>query len=230
MSVQIPSRYDSPPAGQFAAAIESLLRPDSRILDVGSGRRPAIAQPDRPPGTHYVGLDLSPSELARAPKGSYDEMVVADVADRRATLEQQFDLIVSWQVLEHVPSLDAAVENLRDYLRPGGRMVALLSGRFSVNGVLNTLIPAGAAAWLMHRLLGRDPETVFAAYYDRCYASALGELMRPWSEATVTPLFQGAAYFNFFLPLRSLYFAYENWAWRSGRDDLATHYLVLSRR
>lgn len=230
MSALIPSRYDSPPARQFAAAIDSILRPDSSILDVGSGRRPALAPSDRPPRTRYVGLDLSASELALAPSGSYDETIAADIAERRPELEQQFDLIVSWQVFEHVQSLERTVSNVRGYLRPGGRMVALLSGRFSINGVLNSLIPPSAAAWLMHRLLRRDPETVFPAHYDRCYARALGEVMRPWSEAEVIPLFQGGAYFNFFLPLRSLYFTYESWAWRSNHDDLATHYLILSRR
>ena len=230
MSEHIPARYDRPPADLFAAAINSILRPNSSILDVGSGRRPALAPADRPAGTRYVGLDLSASELALAPHGSYDVTIAADVAERRAGMTQQFDLIVSWQVLEHVQFLERAVSNLRDYLRPGGQMVALLSGRFSVNAVLNQLVPAAAATWLMQRLLRRDPETVFAAHYDRCYAKALGELMRPWSEAEVIPLFQGGAYFNFFLPLRSAYFAYENWAWRSSHDDLATHYLILSRR
>jgi SAM-dependent methyltransferase len=226
----IPARYDTPPAALFEAEIRSLLRPNLRILDVGSGRRPALAPADRPAETHYVGLDLSAAELAAAPSGSYDETIAADLAQRVAGLEGQFDLVLSWQVFEHVRPLDRALENLRAYLRPGGRMVALLSGRFSVNGMLNVLVPSGLAAWLMRRLLGRDPDTVFPAHYDSCYGSALTELLKPWSVAEVTPLFQGGAYFNFALPLRSAYFRYENWASRSGHANLATHYKVDSVR
>jgi hypothetical protein len=120
--------------------------------------------------------------------------------------------------------------NLRAYLRPGGRMVALLSGRFSINAMLNVLLPRGVAMWLMRRLLGRDPESVFPAYYDSCYATGLAEVMKPWSEVEVTPLFQGGAYFNFALPLRSVYFKYENWACRSSHTNLATHYRIVALR
>jgi 2-polyprenyl-6-hydroxyphenyl methylase/3-demethylubiquinone-9 3-methyltransferase len=201
-----------------------------RILDVGSGRRPALAPADRPAGTHYVGLDLSAVELAAAPNGSYDETVAADLAQRVAGLEGQFDLALSWQVFEHVRPLDRALENLRAYLRPGGRMVAVLSGRFSINALVNVLVPSGLAVWLMRRLLGRDPDSVFSAHYDSCYASALTELLKSWSVAEVTPLFQGGAYFNFALPLRSVYFRYENWASRAGRANLATHYKIDSVR
>jgi SAM-dependent methyltransferase len=227
---RIPSRYDTPPASLFDASIRSVLGPNLRILDVGSGRRPALASADRPPGTRYVGLDLSAAELAAAPIGSYDETITCDLVERREELESRFDLILSCQVLEHVRPLDRALSNLRAYLRPGGQMIALLSGRFSINGVLNVVIPAWLAAWLMQRLLRRDPETVFPAHYDSCYASALADRLQPWSAAEVVPLFQGGAYFNFALPLRAAYFVYENWAWRSGHANLATHYLVSSRR
>jgi SAM-dependent methyltransferase len=230
VSGRIPARYDTPPAELFEAEIRSVLRPNLRILDVGSGRRPALAPADRPPATYYVGLDLSAVELAAAPSGSYDETVAADLAQRVAGLEGQFDLALSWQVLEHVRPLDRALENVRAYLRPGGRMVALSSGRFSINGILNVLVPSGLAVWLMRRLLGRDPDSVFPAHYDSCYAGALAELLTPWSEAELTPLFQGGAYFNFAPPLRSMYFRYESWAWRSGHANLATHYKIVTVR
>jgi hypothetical protein len=77
---------------------------------------------------------------------------------------------------------------------------------------------------------GRDPESVFPAYYDSCYATGLAEVMKPWSEVEVTPLFQGGAYFNFALPLRSVYFKYENWACRSSHTNLATHYRIVALR
>lgn len=230
MSGRVPARYDIPPAELFAAEIRSLLRPGLRILDVGSGRRPVLAPAERPPGARYVGLDLSAVELAAAPPGSYDEAIAADVAARETELEGQFDLAVSGQVFEHVRPLHRALVNVHDYLRPGGGMVALLSGRYSINGVLNTLLPAGVAVRLMRRLLHREPGSVFPAYYDSCYESALVKLLAPWSQARVTPLFQGGAYFNFALPLRSAYFVYENWAERSGRANLATHYVIVALR
>jgi len=206
------------------------LRPNMAILDVGSGRRPALTSADRPVGSRYVGLDLSAAELRRAPAGAYDEHVVADIGEPIAELRDGFDLIVSWQVLEHVRDMQRALDHARSYLRPSGRFVALLSGRYSVFGTLNTLMPAGLGVWLLRCLLRRDPESVFPAYYDRCSGSELGHLMAAWTEAEITPLYLGASYFNFSATLRDVYLSYENWACRSGRGDLATHYMIVARR
>ena len=226
----VPARYERHPAQHFDAAVRAQLRPSIAILDVGSGRRPAIEPSARPAGCTYAGLDVSGRELALAPAGSYGEHVVADVTVPVAKLHGRFDLVVSWQVLEHVGDTGCALANMRGYLRPGGHLVALLSGRFSAFGVLNAAIPARLAVVLMRRLLQRDPQSVFPARYDRCHATGLRRLLAPWTRAEVVPIYQGAAYFNFALPLRAAYLAYENWAWRSGRANLATHYLLVAER
>lgn len=226
----IPPRYDRHPAELFEAAVQANLRPGLDILDVGSGRRPALDPGTRPPGSRYAGLDISASELELAPGGSYSDHVVADITEPVPALRGQFDLIVSWQVLEHVRDTDRALRNLHDYLRPGGRLVAILSGRFSIFGMLNSVVPASAGVWLMERLLRRPPDSVFPAHYDRCHATALTRVLGDWSAAEVRPIYQGGSYFNFCLPLRSAYFGYENWAERSGRANLATHYLIVSER
>ena len=228
MTRPIPARYDHHPADLFAEQIRAVLRPDMAILDVGSGRRPALGA--RPPDCHYVGLDLLAAELERAPAGAYDEYVVADICDPVEELRDRFDLVVSWQVLEHVRDTRAAIASAQRYLRPGGTFVALLSGRRSVNAVLNRVMPERAGVWLMRRLLHRDPETVFAAHYDQCSGAELRGIMLAWQEAEITPLYLGASYFNFATALRDVYLAYESWACRTGRDGLATHYLVVARR
>ncbi len=226
----VPARYDRHPSELFADAVRSQLRPGMAILDVGSGRRPALAPPARPPDCEYAGLDVSARELELAPAGSYATHVVADVTTPVALLRDRFDLIVSWQVLEHVSDTDRALANMRGYLRPGGRLVALLSGRFSAFGMLNAALPPRLGVVLMRRLLRRDPDSVFAAHYDRCHATALRDALTPWTRADVVPLFQGGAYFNFSRRLRAAYFVYEDWAWRSGRANLATHYLLVCER
>lgn len=230
MSRPLPARYDRHPTELFEAAIGVSLRPGMAILDVGSGRRPVLGIGDRPAGSRYVGLDLSAAELQRAPAGAYDERIVADIGEPVARLRDRFDLIVSWQVLEHVSDVQRALEHARSYLHAEGQLVALLSGRHSVNAVLNAALPAAVSAWLMRHLLGRDPETVFPAHYDRCSGSELVRLLADWTQPEITPLYLGASYFNFAATLRDVYVAYESWACRSGRSDLATHYLIVARR
>jgi SAM-dependent methyltransferase len=225
---RVPDRYARTPAMIFDAAVRERLVAGAAVLDVGSGRRPAVTGRD---GLgRYVGLDVSPGELAAAPAGAYTDTVVADLTRRVGELVGGFDLVISRQVLEHVDDLGAALENLRAYLRPGGQLAAMLSGTYAVQSVLNRLLPAPLGVRLLRGLLGRDPASVFPAHYDRCHEPELTRLLEPWAAAAVTPIYQGGAYFNFSLVLRRAYFAYEDWAARTGRADLATHYLILARR
>jgi hypothetical protein len=145
-------------------------------------------------------------------------------------LEGEFDIVVSWQVLEHVKPLAVALANIRSYLRPGGLFVAHLSGTFSPFGLANRVIPQRAAVWLMHRLLDRDPTSVFPAYYDKCWYSALESLGRCWKTFSVHPRYAGAGYFRFSPMMQRLSLAYEEWTIRSGHYNLATHYLLVGER
>lgn len=229
---RLPSRYQEETSWvvDFETRIRAAFFPGMQILDAGSGRRPALAVHSRPADCRYVGLDLSRSELEHAPGGSYDEMFVGDLTKRVAELEGRFDLIICFQVLEHVKPLDEAIENLRCYLRPGGRLVTQLSGSFAVFGIVNRLIPSGAAVWMLRNFHGRAPETVFPAYYDRCWSTSLERMLAGWSKAEVIPMWQGAAYFRFSKPLLALYVAYEEWARSVGHRDLATHYVIDASR
>ena len=156
--------------------------------------------------------------------------MIADAAERLPDLEGKFDLVTGFHVLEHVRPLTGALDNLRAYLRPGGRLVAMLSGAFAAFALANRLLPDRIGKAAMKRLMGRDPETVFHAYYDGCWYGALERSLAPWSHAEIVPIFQGAEYFNFSPPLRRTYLAYENWAARGRHLNLATHYLVEASR
>lgn len=224
----LPARYRESWRKDFEALLIPALASNVRVLDVGSGRKPALESARRSRSCHYVGLDLSAKELAEAPPGSYDEVWVSDLVRREPALVGQFDLVVSWQVLEHVKPLPAAIENIRSYLVPGGRFVAALSGSNSAFAIANRLIPDRVGAWLMERFLNRNPETVFHAHYDRCSRSGLDTVLRGWKSVEIVPVFCGASYFNFFPPLRSLYLMYENWAERGKHENLATHYILYA--
>jgi SAM-dependent methyltransferase len=225
---KLPERYRSESYVGFRDRIEASLRAGVAILDAGSGANPCLPPAERPRGCRYVGLDLSRSELLRAPKGSYDEIVVGDLRRRMAELELRFDLVVSWFALEHVKPLAAAVRNLLCYLKPGGRLVAVLAGAFSPASVLNRLIPLRLARPMLARLFDRDPGSVFPAHYDRCWHSALVDLLEEdgWDSAEVVPLYLGARYLESWSPLLAAYLAYEEWALLTGRSNLAPYYLV----
>lgn len=211
---------------EAAKRLAECLRPGCRVLDVGAGRSPFIPVDERPDGCTYVGLDISAEELRSAPAGAYDDVVVGDVTRPVPALADSFDLVVSWQLLEHVRPLDGAFETIRASLRPGGRFIGQLSGRYSFFALAGRMLPAGAAKMALRIAQGRDPATVFPAYYDRCWASALRSLLAGWSHAEVAPHFAGDPYLTRSRLLLAANAAYEQWAMRRGHDDLATHYMI----
>lgn len=214
----------------FDDAATPFLATNVVVLDIGSGRQPTISPEDRPAACRYVGFDISEGELELAGEDAYDGIVVGDIAKHDPSLAGRFDLALSWQVLEHVRPVDRAFANIYSYLRPGGVVVAQLSGKFSLFAFANQLVPRSVGLRLLHRLLGRDARTVFPAYYHRCYATALERTLIDWSDVRIVPRFRGASYFTFSPTVQELYLRYEDWAMRGGRDNLATHYLVVAKK
>lgn len=229
--VKLPVRYQTGWRGPFDERIRARLGDDMTVLDVGSGRNPTIALPERPPHTRYVGLDASAEELRMAGPGAYDEVIVADVTTLVPELVGSTDLAVSWQVFEHVEPLGAALDNLHAYLKPGGTLIALFSGSWSVFGIVNRLIPNAVGSRLVERSMRRHGDKpVFPAHYDGCTHRALRRLTVQWSGVEIHPLFRGATYFHFSRLLTRSYVAYENAVRRASLTDLATHYLLIAHR
>lgn len=214
----------------FRSRIEARLRPDMRILDVGAGRQPVLRLDERPQGCHYTGLDSSERELSRAPEGSYSESVVADITDYQPGLEESFEMIVSWQVLEHVKPLEVAFGNMHAYLQPGGQIVAFLSGAFSVFALANRLLPDRVGRRVVADIMNRDPDTVFPARYDQCSLHGLQRILVPWNDWEIAPAWGGARYLSSLPAAQRAYRRYESWAERQGHDALATHYLIVATK
>jgi SAM-dependent methyltransferase len=224
---KLPARYFEPGwTGEFQRLLHEAVGPGMTVLDLGSGRNPAVQPADRAGGITYVGLDLSSAELQRAPTGAYDETYVADARTHVIELDERFDTVLSFQVLEHVRPLDHVVANVRRYLRPGGRFVAQFSGTFSVFGVINKIVPQRIGTWSLEKLLQRHPESIFPAHYHHCYHTKIRKIFDGWTTVRIVPIYAGASYLHFSRPLQVAYLTYENWAVRSDRRNLASHYVV----
>lgn len=226
----LPPRYAEWWHREFNARIDASLRPGMSILDVGAGCRPTVPRYRCPEGCRYVGLDFSRAELEKAPAGGYDDAIVADATEHINSLDGSFDLVLSYLVLEHVASLPEAFNNIRSYLVPGGKFLAYFSGTFSAFGLANRVLPSAVSAALLKSLLGRDHETVFPAFYDQCWASAIEGALRSWTTFEVRPMWFGAGYFGFLRPLQAAYIGYEEWARVRSHKNLAPYYLVEATR
>jgi hypothetical protein len=141
-------------------------------------------------------------------------------------LVERVDLAVSWQVLEHVQDFGRSLENARSYLRPGGTLLSMLSGRNACFAVLNRIIPEKLGVFAMARLLNRPPDSVFRANYDGCTYDAIHKHLDTWSSVEVIPFFRAAEYLSFSRLAQRAYLLYENRVMQANKRNLATHYLI----
>ncbi len=139
------------------------------------------------------------------------------------------DLIISWQVLEHVSSLPAAFSNLRAMLRPGGTMLVQLSGSFAAFALAAHVIPRRLAVKAMVDLLDHPEEQKFPTHFDHCNARAFTADAEPWGPSEIVCFYRAAPYFSMSRPLQRLYLGYENLIASRSFESLATHYLVIAR-
>jgi SAM-dependent methyltransferase len=225
---RLPPRYGYQMQNVLLERLEPLLLPGIAILDVGAGRSPTIAPERRPAGCTYVGLDISAEELNESEPQAYDEKIVQDVS-KPLSVERPFDIAMSWQVLEHVRPLDRAFENLRLVLRPGGTLLAPLSGYYAAFSLLARVMPHTLRVWAMTRFLAHPEELKFPTHYDHCNSRALRQMLSSWSRVEIVPFYRGADYFRAFRPVQRAYLAYEAVIERHALESLATHYLVVAR-
>jgi SAM-dependent methyltransferase len=225
---RLPERYGQRMQDVMLARLAPLLVEGVTILDVGAGRSPTLGPQRRPPDCTYLGLDICAAELAAAVPGSYDRVYEHDIATPLPGL-CEVDLIISWQVLEHVSSLPAALCNLRAMLREGGTLLAQLSGSFALFALAARAMPHRLRVRAMERWLGHAEELKFPTRYDHCHARALRRALRVFGDFELVCFYRGAPYLAFSRPLQRLYLRYEDLIAARGVEDLATHYLIVAR-
>src|SRR3990167_7207197 len=111
------------------------------VLDAGCGRDKAYVDF---PGAHITGIDIDADALAL--NHSLDIRIVGDIQTYPLP-ESAFDAIVCWDVLEHLPSPRAALENMTRALRPGGTLILGLPNVTSPKGLATKLTPHGFHVW-----------------------------------------------------------------------------------
>jgi SAM-dependent methyltransferase len=99
-----------------------------------------------------VGLDVSEQQLAR--NTQLDERILGDV-ETYPLPANRFDMVVCWNVLEHVPHPDLAVANLAAALGDDGLLILAVPNAASLKGIVTKFTPYGFHLWVHRVLLGR---------------------------------------------------------------------------
>ena len=120
-----------------------------RVLEAGCGSTTRL---DLGGKAYLVGLDMSERQLER--NRSLDERILGDI-EVQDLPPQSFDMIVCWNVLEHVPHPDRAIANFRLALKDDGLIVLAVPNPLSVKGLVTKFTPYRFHVWVHRTLLGR---------------------------------------------------------------------------
>jgi len=120
----------------------------ARVLDAGCGRQTVFVFG----GAHVTGLDSSAPALSA--NASLAERIVGDVESYHF-VPSSYDVILCWNVLEHLRRPEIAVANMAQALRPGGALVVGMPHVLSAKGLATKLTPFRFHRWIYRRVLGK---------------------------------------------------------------------------
>ncbi|MBL8063043.1 MAG: class I SAM-dependent methyltransferase [Anaerolineales bacterium] len=139
------------------------------ILDVGGGANPILkADFVERLGLDYAILDISESELEKAPK-NYTKVVV-DAASPDFSLNQKFDLVFSKMFAEHIKNAEQFHKNMLKVLNKGGMAVHFFPTLYTLPFFVNYIVPETISDKLLDIFAPRDRHQYakFPAHYTWC--------------------------------------------------------------
>ena len=210
--------------------LPNLLRTGQRVLDVGGGKRPAISlQTKQDLGLHIVGLDVSETELAQAPTGVYDAIVVGDAA--AVEIPGRYDLIFSRSVFEHVADPRAAVANLTGVLARGGIMAHVVPCRNAPFAMLNRWLGNRVARRLLFTIFPeKEDDSGFRAHYRDCTPSRLARICRECDLEVVKIIpYYRSEYTAFFAPFYTVEMLRQLVMCALRLENLAESFTIVAR-
>lgn len=120
-----------------------------KILEAGCGSSTTI---DFPKDARLIGIDISAKQLDR--NVVLDEKICGDIQTYPLPAKE-FDVIISWFVLEHVSDPLLALNNFTAALKSKGMIILALPNVFSLKGMVTKLTPHAVHVAFYRYVLGQ---------------------------------------------------------------------------
>jgi SAM-dependent methyltransferase len=135
---------------QLQAVVFGLLpkKAQLRVLEAGCGSTSHI---ELNPQWHLTGIDLSERQLA---KNTHLQEKVLGNLELHQWRDSNFDLVVCWDVVEHLPNPRLALKNLFDAVGPQGLVVLAFPNYTSIKGWVTKLTPFWVHLFFYRVLIG----------------------------------------------------------------------------
>lgn len=125
-----------------------------RVLEAGCG---STSHLPLNPQWQLTGIDLSERQLAKNTR--LYEKVLGNLETYRWGCAQ-FDMIICWDVIEHLPNPQMALKNLFDALAPGGLLVLAFPHLHSIKGWVTRLTPFSVHQFFYRFLIGSKQSAI----------------------------------------------------------------------
>jgi SAM-dependent methyltransferase len=114
---------------------------DMKVLEIGLGQGADAEQIVRR-GAIYSGVDLTSESVKRTRMRFSLKDLPFERIDQASALDlpfdnKSFDIVFSHGVLHHIPEIDKAQAEIARVLNPGGRLIAMLYAKWSLNNLLS---------------------------------------------------------------------------------------------
>jgi SAM-dependent methyltransferase len=106
-----------------------------RVLEAGCG---SLSRVQLPAQRMLVGVDIEQRQLDR--NKDLDERILGDLQTFETPVPG-FDLVLCWDVIEHLPEPTKALERLTAALNPGGGLVLAFPNLWSLKGLVTKFTP-----------------------------------------------------------------------------------------
>lgn len=183
---------------EYESTIVRLIRESGakKVCDVGGGANPVLPiETLQELGLEYTVLDISAEELDKAPS-EYSKLV-ADITAGEPPATEEFDLVFSKMLAEHVKDAERFHRNVNSMLRQGGLAFHFFPTLYAFPFLLNVLIPEAFTGWLLRKVMPHRTQegnhAEFPAYYRWCRGPLHGQLRRLRSTG-----FEVAEYHSFY--------------------------------
>jgi SAM-dependent methyltransferase len=168
------------PKARVDAVVARLLatRQSPRVLEAGCGSSSRV---ELPALRHLVGIDIAQRQLDN--NAALDEKHLGDLQSYVFPVSD-FDLILCWDVIEHLPQPIRALERMAGWLSPGGALVLAFPNLWSLKGLVTKFTPYKVHEWFYRYVVG-DKRSVkeWDQFGTTFHFSIAPPAMRRWAAA-----------------------------------------------
>ena len=178
---------------------------DTIVLEAGCGSTSHLVFPEE---VYMVGIDISQTQLER--NASLDEKILGDIQYFNFQ-PLSYDIIVCWDVLEHLPNPKMALQRFVGAVKDEGLIVLKLPNVISLKGIVTKYLPYPVRVIFYRYLLGnkeagKEDTAPFRTYLR--FSIAPSNIIKYMMENGLS-----VAYFNTYDVLSSAWFQRNKVVW-----------------